>query len=105
MQLVEQHIITKSHPFWAIIDNACFKSKNLYNATLYELRQHFFATGETLPNQILHKKMQTNPDFCALPRKVSQWVVKQVIADWWNIWKALVAYKKNRTDSTFSKMK
>jgi len=36
MQLVEQHIITKSHPFWATLDNACFKSKNLYNATLYE---------------------------------------------------------------------
>jgi putative transposase len=95
MKLVEQHIITKRHPFWATLDNASFKSKNLYNATLYEIRQHFFATGKTLSNQTLHQKMQTNPDFCALPRKVSQWVVKQVIADWWNIWKSLVAYKKN----------
>jgi putative transposase len=95
MQRVEQHIIRHGHPDWEKLDKAAFLSKNLYNAALYELRQHFFATRESLSSKILHRKMQTNPDYCALPRKVSQWVVKQVLNDWYNAWKGIVAYKSN----------
>jgi uncharacterized phage-like protein YoqJ len=39
MQLVEQHVIDKSDSRYAVIDEAAFKSKNLYNAALYEIRQ------------------------------------------------------------------
>ena len=45
MQLVEQTIISKSDPRYSVIDEAAFKSKNLYNAALYEIRQAFFADG------------------------------------------------------------
>jgi putative transposase len=41
MQLVEKHIIEKSDPRHKAIDEAAFKSKNLYNATLYIVRQNF----------------------------------------------------------------
>ena len=41
MQLVEQHIIDRCDPRYAVIDEAAFKSKNLYNAALYEIRQAF----------------------------------------------------------------
>ena len=47
MQKVEQHIITQKDPRWRLIDAACFLSKNLYNAALYDLRQHFFATDKS----------------------------------------------------------
>ena len=55
MQLVEQHIIDRHDPRFAAIDPACFASKNLYNATLYILRQAFFA-HEHVPNyaQLAH---------------------------------------------------
>lgn len=39
MQLVEQHAIDKYDPRYALIDEAAFKSKNLYNLALYEMRQ------------------------------------------------------------------
>jgi len=39
MQLVEQHIIERNDPRYALIDEAAFKSKNLYNAALYLVRQ------------------------------------------------------------------
>ncbi|TMC83080.1 MAG: transposase, partial [Chloroflexi bacterium] len=39
VQLVEQHCISKSDPRYSVIDEAAFKSKNLYNAALYEMRQ------------------------------------------------------------------
>jgi putative transposase len=41
MQVVEQHVIGKSDPRYAVIDAAAFASKNLYNAALYEMRQTF----------------------------------------------------------------
>ncbi len=45
MQLVEQHCIDKRDPRYAVIDEAAFKSKNLYNAALYEIRQAFIFQG------------------------------------------------------------
>jgi hypothetical protein len=36
MQLVEQHVIDRKDPRFAVIDKAAFASKNLYNAALYE---------------------------------------------------------------------
>ena len=45
VQLVEQHCISKRDPRYAIIDAAAFRSKNLYNAALYEMRQTFFNEG------------------------------------------------------------
>ena len=48
MQLVEQHVIDRSDPRYAVIDAAAFASKNLYNAALYELRQAFIHQGRYL---------------------------------------------------------
>jgi len=93
MQKVEQHIIDRSNPYWVKIDDATFRSKNLYNATLYELRQHFFVTGKSKSDSQLAREMKSNPDYCALPRKVSQWVLKQVDHDWQAFWKAHQSYK------------
>jgi putative transposase len=92
LQLVEQHRIDRNDPRWANIDAACFLSKNLYNAALYRLRQHFFATGKRLSYSVLAHAMLTDPDYCALPRKVSQWVLRQACGDWTNFWKAHRAY-------------
>lgn len=41
MQLVEQHVISRRDPRHAVIDEAAFKSKHLYNAANYEYRQAF----------------------------------------------------------------
>ena len=42
MQLVQQHIINRNDARYIAIDEMAFLSKNLYNATLYAVRQHFF---------------------------------------------------------------
>lgn len=46
MILVEQHIIKSNHPSFKVLDDLCFKSKNLYNCALYEVRQHYFASKD-----------------------------------------------------------
>ena len=48
MILVETHHIPKNHEFYRLVDAEAFKSKCLYNASLYNIRQHFFDTGKYL---------------------------------------------------------
>ena len=89
--LVEQHIIKKSDPRWTIIDGASFEAKNLYNKSLYEMRQQFFATRQNILGMTkkffkmsdqLHWSVLCNEaklwaEFKALPAKVSQLIVKK----------------------------
>lgn len=78
MQLVEQHIIKKNDNRYKILDEVCFKCKNLYNAALYEIRQHFFNTKQFLNwfsiDKIFKEKKQD--DYYSLPCKVSQQTLK-----------------------------
>lgn len=78
MQLVEQHIIKKSDDRYKILDEICFKSKNLYNAALYEIRQHFFNTKQFLNWFSVDKLFKENHqnDYYSLPCKVSQQTLK-----------------------------
>lgn len=41
MKLVRQIIYKRNDPEYKEMDELCFKSKNLYNATLYAVRQSF----------------------------------------------------------------
>ena len=74
MTLVERQIVKPNHKHFNEIDHVCFLSKNLYNSTLYRIRQHYSETGEYLNynavNLIFTKEKQV--DYCALPRKVSK---------------------------------
>jgi len=62
-------------------DRLCFLSKNLYNSTLYAVRQHYFATGEYLNYNAVNKIFtDTNQqDYRALPAKVSK--MTQMLVD------------------------
>ena len=94
MKLVEQHNIDRRDARFAVIDPACFASKNLYNASLYILRQAFFHHDHVPSYAQLAHTLKGTPEFRALPAKVAQWVVRQVCADWDTFWKAHAAYQK-----------
>ncbi|HLA45162.1 MAG TPA: hypothetical protein VJZ27_17075, partial [Aggregatilineales bacterium] len=83
---VEQYIIKQNDPRWQALDVACFLSKNLYNAANYRWRQSFIFEHVHLSYNYLAKHMKANPDYCALPRKVSQWVLQQ-LAHAWQSWR------------------
>jgi len=100
MQLVEQHCIRKSDPRYAIIDDAAFKSKNLYNAALYEMRQAFIHHGVYLSYEEMDTRMQPHEAYKALPAKVSQRVLKQLADAWKAFREAKAAYKED--PSTFT---
>lgn len=72
--LTKKHIIRKASPYYQEIDNLCFLSKNLYNSTLYTIRQHYFATKEYLSYFKVAKLFaeRNQVDYRALPAKVAR---------------------------------
>ena len=80
MQLVEQHIIKKSNHLYKEMDKMCLLSKNLYNQSLYRVRQYYFKNKKylTYANNVNSLTQEQQVDYISLPRKVSQWVCKQV---------------------------
>ncbi len=94
MQLTEQHIIDRADPRYKVIDDTAFKSKNLYNAALYEIRQAFIFQGTYLDYNTMDKRMQSHEAYKALPAKVSQQVLMQLHHDWESFFKALAAYRE-----------
>ena len=40
IQLTQQIIINNKHSWYSMLDGLCFKSKNLYNYALYQIRQY-----------------------------------------------------------------
>ena len=92
MQLAEQHIIQRDDPRFAVIDAAAFKSKNLYNAGNYEVRQSYIHHGKYLNYNEVQKRMQSHEAYKALPAKVAQQVLMQLAHDWESFFKAREAY-------------
>ncbi|MGZ3627656.1 MAG: RNA-guided endonuclease InsQ/TnpB family protein [Ktedonobacteraceae bacterium] len=95
MQLVERHVIDRKDPRYAIIDEAAFKSKNLYNAALYEMRQTFFTAGVYLTYYEIEHRMQNHEAYKALPAKVSQQVLLSLAINWESFKKAKAAYEED----------
>ena len=73
-------VVKKGSLFYQEIDNLCFKSKNLFNATLYDERQTYFNTGQFKFYNKINKEFVKNnqPDYRALPAKVSKMTQKKV---------------------------
>ena len=81
MNLTETHKIRPNHKLYSICDELCFKSKNLYNAALFEFRQSYFNKEEdTLTWQNINRIFnQSNQfDYRELPSKVSNTVLKKL---------------------------
>jgi len=107
MKLVEKHIITKCSEFYDEIDHLSFLSKNLYNKGNYIIRQEFIKTSKEVEQNKrkdakwiryneLQKQLQTSndPDYIALPRKVSQQVLMQLDRNWKSFFKSIKEWKR-----------
>ncbi len=100
MQLTEQHIIDRTDPRFAVIDQAAFASKNLYNAALYLVRQCYIFEGKYLNYHQTNKLMQSHEAYKALPAKVSQQILMQVDHDWDSFFKARDVYQEDPSKFT-----
>lgn len=80
MLLVEKQIIRPSNPLYKELDKLCFLSKNLYNITLYTIRQHYFNTKKYLSyfTTVENFAKENQVDYRALPAKVSNYTLQLV---------------------------
>ncbi len=95
MQLVEQHVIRKGDARYEAIDQAAFASKNLYNAANYEIRQAFIKEGVYLNYNQMHQLMKAHPAYQALPRKVSQQVLRTLDKNWQSFFRAMAQWREH----------
>jgi putative transposase len=93
MQLVEQHVIRKTDPRYAAIDQAAFASKNLYNAANYLVRQTYIYEGVYLSLTEVFHRIKDHEAYCGLPRKVSNDVLRQLDTNWRTFFAARAAWQ------------
>ncbi len=82
MQLAQRHIIKSTNDSFAEIDELAFKSKNLYNAANYVIRQNFVYGWGYLTYNKMASLMKSHPAYQALPAKVSQQILMILSNNW-----------------------
>ena len=96
IQLTQQIIINNKHRWYSVLDGLCFKSKNLYNYALYQIRQYYKNTNKYLSyyelNTLLSKENQI--DYRSLPyTQCSQQILRQIDKQYLSFYKALKSPK------------
>ena len=80
MYLTEKEIIYSTDERFDLIKELCHLSKNLYNASLYDVRQYYFETKSyrTWQSQGTIFTKTKNPDYYALQSYLASEVIKQI---------------------------
>ena len=96
MNLAERHIISINHPFFKECDELCFKSKNIYNLTLYKVRQGFFSEDYDPLNRLFHY-MKMEDCFKELPMKVATATIIQTQKNFKAFFKAMKSFGSDKS--------
>ena len=88
MRQVERHWIKEEHALYPICDDLTFKAKNLYNASLYQIRQSIFERNKSQEEEkpsvlswvdlVSQFRKEKQNDMLALPSKVSTNILKSL---------------------------
>ena len=101
---VERHIIYPKNPYYKMLDEFCFKSKNLYNFANYQIRQKFCAEGKYISyNQMDKLLKQENMDFDYrnMPTAQSaQQILRLLDKNWKSFFKAIKDWSKHKEKYT-----
>ncbi|MEG4227610.1 transposase [Microcoleus sp. N9_B2] len=100
MQLTEKHIIKSTEHRFAQIDELAFKSKNLYNAANYVIRQSFIYGWKYVSYNEMNRLMKSHEAYKALPAKVSQQILMVLDKNWKSFFEAVKAYKADSSKFT-----
>lgn len=96
---VERHIIKPNNQFYNLIDEMCFKSKNLYNFANYQVRQKFCKDKEYISYNkldVLLKQEGLNFDYRNMPTAQSaQQCLRLLDKNWQSFFKAVKDWSKN----------
>ena len=100
VQRVEKHFISENNPYYLMLDEFCFKSKNLYNFANYQVRKRFIETGEWLKyNEMdkLFKQENMDYDYRSMPISSSaQQCLRLLEKNWKSFFKSIKDWSKNK---------
>lgn len=92
---VEQHIIKKNDLSWKLIDDLCFKSKNLYNYANYIIRQEFINNGKWIQYNELFQLCKESEPYKEIGSNVGQQTLKILDKTWKSFFIAIKDWKQN----------
>lgn len=94
LKRVEQQIITKSHPKFKIIDEMCYKSKNLYNYALYIIKQEYYKTHNYISYNTMNYNMKSEQCYKDVMSQPANSVLRVLDKNWKSFFKGLEQYNK-----------
>lgn len=96
---VEKHIIKSNNKYYSLLDEFCYKSKNLYNYANYTIRQEFINNGKWIRYNELDKILKqegNNFDYKNMPlASTSQQCLKLLDKNWKSFFQSIKDYNKN----------
>lgn len=92
---VERHVINKNHKMFKIVDEYCFKSKNLYNYANYYIRQLFIKESDYIDDMKLSKIIKHDEPFKDIGSNSGQQTLSLLNQNWKSFFKALEDYNKS----------
>lgn len=99
MNRVEKHIIKPNNKYYSLLDEFCYKSKNLYNYANYIIRQEFINNGKWIRYNDLDKLLKqegNNFDYKNMPlASTSQQCLKLLDKNWKSFFQSIKDYRKN----------
>ena len=101
---VERHIIYSKNPYYKMLDEYCFKSKNLYNFANYQIRQKFCKEGQYLSYNEMDKLLKQKGmdfDYRNMPTaQSSQQILRLLDKNWKSFFKAIKDWSKHKDKYT-----
>ena len=91
MYLSETHIFKQSNE----LDDITFKCKNLYNKANYTIRQEFINNGKYINKFDMFTKLKDDPDYKALPSRISRCVLRTLDGNWRGFFEAIKDWKSS----------
>lgn len=99
VQRVEKHIIKSNNQFFSMLDDFCFKSKNLYNHANFIVRNEFVKNNKWVRYCDLDKILRNDeefPDYKNMPTaQCSQQILKLLDKNWKSFFASIKDWKKN----------
>ncbi len=100
VQRVEKHILKKNNSYYQMLDDFCFKSKNLYNHANYIVRNEFVKNDKWIRYADLDKLLKANieyPDYRQMPTAQSaQQILKLLDKNWKSFFGSIKEWSKNK---------
>ena len=90
---VERHCIKKTNKYYSLIDDFCFKSKNLYNHANYIIRQEYIQNKKWVRYGELDRSLKNDvefPDYREMPTAQSAQQILRLIDKNWKSYYALL---------------